>query len=87
MRTSVPTAHILHVQVSIGEQKQDMLTWLGGEHMSLSVLFSDWTFKLRQLSFVALCLHLAMLRLVAVSSLRRLDFKEQNKKRCADVDL
>lgn len=69
------------------EQKHHMLTWLGGEHMILSVLFTDWSFKLWTLSFAALCLHLEMSHLVAVF-LSRVDFfKKANKKLCADLDL
>lgn len=61
------------------EQKHHMLTWLGGEHMILSVLFTDWTFKLWTLSFAALCLHLEMLHLVAVF-LSRVDFLKRQIK-------
>lgn len=86
MLGSVPSAHILHVQVSIREQKQHMFSWLRGEHMIRSVLFSDWTFKLRALSLDALCLHLAMLCLVAVFC-EQAGFQEQNRKLCAGFDL
>lgn len=59
------------------EQKHHMLAWLWGQHMILSVLFSDWSFKLWTLSLAALCLHLAMSRLVPAVFSRRVDFEKQ----------
>lgn len=61
------------------EQKHHMLTWLGGKHMILSVLFTDWSFKLWTLSFAALCLHLEMSHLAAVF-LSRADFLKRQTK-------